>query len=307
MVGVWRGSRNCGVLFYKTMSEKLISKVGLIAGMGDALNARSFLVEYCKQKNIPRSQIAIYTERYWWMFDGMGFTRGFCRFDFRGLIGFKNFGNYDMTPKYNLPELDQNIAKNAGIEYSFEVRTPFPDSFARKPLLDLPRRYVTINTGYGRFSGKAGNPAYVCIKSWPIAYWERLVELLNIPVVQIGAGPSCEPVRGALNLINKTTIHETAYILKHALFHIDMEGGLPILMQHLGGRSVVLFGPTAIENQGRSFNLNLRANTCEPCYEWGSNKNKLSMLKTQLACKAHCMTDLKPEYVAEQINKEKWL
>ena len=285
----------------------MISKVGLIAGMGDALNARSFLVEYCKQKNIPRSQIAIYTERYWWMFEGMGFTRGLYRVDFRGLIGFKNFGNYDMTPKYNLPELDKHIAKNAGIQYSFEVRTPFPAGFAKKPNLALPLRYVTINTGYGRFSGKAGNAAYVCTKSWPISHWERLVKLLNVPVVQLGAGPSCEPVKGAINLLDKTTINETAYILQHALFHIDMEGGLPILMQHVGGRSVVLFGPTAIENQGRSFNLNLRADTCTPCYEWGTNKYKLAMRKEELPCKAHCMRDLKPEYVAAQIYKEKWL
>lgn len=284
----------------------MITKVGLIAGMGDALNARSFLVEYCRQKNIQRKRIAIYTERYWWMFEGLGFTRGMRRYDFRGLIGFKNFGNYDMKPIYNLPELDKNIAKNAGIDYSFEVRTPFQDF---GPLgIDLPRRYITINTGYGRFSGKAGNCDYVCIKSWPIAYWERLVELLNVPVVQIGAGPSCTAVKGvALNLLDNTTIQETCTVLRGALFHIDMEGGLPILMQHLGGKSVVLFGPTAIENQGRSFNLNLRADTCEPCYEWGSNKNKLAMRKDELLCKAHCMTDLKPEYVAEQINKEKWL
>lgn len=287
--------------------SQTITKVGLIAGIGDALNARSFLVEYCRQKNIPRRNIAIYTERYWWMFDGMGFTRGFCRFDFRGLIGFKNFGNYDMSKTFETDKCDLCIAKNAGIDYSFDVRTPFPADFAKKPNITLPSRYVTINTGYGRFSGKAGNPAYVCTKSWPISHWERLVKLLDIPVVQIGAGASCEPVQGALNLIGKTTIHETAYILQHALFHIDMEGGLPILNQHLGGRSVVLFGPTAIENQGRSFNLNLRANTCTPCYEWGSNKYKLAMLKDKLTCKAHCMTDLKPEYVAEQINKEKWL
>lgn len=285
----------------KTMT---ISKVGLIAGIGDALNARSFLTEYCRQKDIPRSSISIYTERYWWMFEGMGFTRGMRRHDFSGLIGFKNFGNYDMTPKYNLPKLDANIAKNAGIEYSFDVRTPFPDDFAQKPNVELPKRYVTINTGYGRCSGKAGNPAYVCIKSWPISHWERLVELLDVPVVQIGAGLSCTPVQGvAVNLIDKTTIRETAYILQHAVFHIDMEGGLPILMQHLGGRSVVLFGPTAIEQQGRSFNLNLRANTCTPCYEWGSNKYKLAMRKSELTCKAHCMTDLKSEYVAEQIYK----
>lgn len=286
----------------------MITKVGLIAGMGDALNARSFLVEYCKQKNIPRNKIAIYTENYWWMFEGMGFMRGARKYDFRGLIGFKNFGNYNMPKVFQTDKCDLCIAKNAGIDYSFDVRTPFLANFTKKPNVKLPSQYVTINTGYGRFSGKAGNPYYVSTKSWPISHWERLVKILDIPCVQIGAGPSCTAVRGVdLNLLDKTTIQETAYILQNALFHIDMEGGLPILMQHLGGKSVVLFGPTAIENQGRSFNLNLRAGTCTPCYEWGTHKYKLAMLKDKLLCKAHCMSDLKPEYVAEQIYKNKWL
>ena len=286
----------------------MITKVGIIAGIGDALNARSFLVEYCRQKNIPPKSISIYTDRYWWVFEGLGFVRGFYRDHFRGLIGFKNFGNYDMPKNFETDKCDLCIAKNAGIDYSFDVRTPFPDDFAKKPNITLPKRYVTINTGYGRFSGKAGNPYYVSTKSWPVKHWEQLVKILDVPCVQIGAGLSCAPVSGvALNLIDKTSINESAYILKNALFHIDMEGGMPILMQHLGGRSVVLFGPTAIENQGRSFNLNLRANTCTPCYEWGTHKYKLAVLKDKLLCKAHCMSDLKPEYVAEQIYKNNWL
>lgn len=284
----------------------MISKVGLIAGMGDALNARSFLVEYCKQKNIPRNKIAIYTENYWWMFEGMGFVRGARKYDFRGLIGFKNFGNYNMPKVFQTDKCDLCIAKNAGIDYSFDVRTPLP---IYEPInISLPSEYVTINTGYGRFSGKATNPAYVSTKSWPISYWEQLTSLLSIPVIQIGAGPSCKPVKNVfMNLLDKTNIYQTATILRGAKFHIDMEGGLPILMQHLGGKSVVLFGPTAIENQGRSFNLNLRAGTCTPCYEWGTHKYKLAMRKDELLCKAHCMTDLKPEYVAEQIDKAGWL
>lgn len=100
---------------------------------------------------------------------------------------------------------------------------------------------------------------------------------------------------------------ETGTILRGALFHVDMEGGLPIFNQHLGGKSVVLFGPTAIENQGRSFNLNLRSGTCTPCYEWGTYKYKLAVKKEDLLCGGHCMKDLKPEYVVEQIYKNKWL
>ena len=288
------------------MSEKIISKVGLIAGMGDALNARSFLVEYCNQKDIPRSKISIYTEKYWWMFEGLGFTRGLYRHQFRGLTGFRNFGNYDLPKTIEMDKCDQCIAENAGIKFSFDVRTPFLD-FGPSGI-KLPEKYVTINTGHGDLSGRAIDPNYVCTKSWPIEYWHRLVELLDVPIVQIGKGISCKPVKGVYeNLVNKTTIQQTGTILKNSVFHIDIEGGLAIFKQHLGGKSVVLFGPTAIENQGRSFNLNLRAGTCEPCYEWGTHKYNLCMLKSALLCGGHCMTDLKPEYVVEQIYKKKWL
>lgn len=283
-----------------------ISKVGLIAGIGDALNARSFLVEYCNQKNLPRNQINIYTEKYWWMFEGMGFKRGQYRYDFRGLIGYKNFGNYNLPKTFDCDKCDLCIAKNSGIKYNFDIRTPFPDYGPCG--YQLPDEYITINTGYGQFSGRANDPSYVSIKSWPLEYWNRLVELLDIPIIQIGAGPSCKPVKGTyLNLINQTNFHQTATILRGALFHIDMEGGMPIFNQHLGGKSVVLFGPTAIENQGRSFNLNLRAGTCTPCYEWGTHKYKLATKKSELPCNAHCMSDLTPEYVVEQIRKHEWL
>ena len=284
----------------------MITRVGLIAGMGDALNARSFIVEYCKQKNIPQSSIAIYTEKYWWMFEGLGFKRGLRRQDFRGLIGYRNFGNYDVPKTFDCDKCDLCIATNMGIDYSFDVRTPLPDY----PLIKtkLPAKYITFNTGVGIFSSRGGNPLYIPTKMWPLQHWETLAKLIGVPMVQVGGGNTCKLVKNAaVNLVNKLTIQQSAAVIKHGLFHIDTEGGLAILNQHLGKNAVVLFGPTAIENQGRSFNLNLRAGTCTPCYEWGTHSHSLAVRKDQLTCKAHCMADLKPEYVVDQIHKAGWL
>lgn len=286
--------------------KRIITKASITAGIGDALNARSFLVEYCKQKNIPRKNIEIYTEKYWWMFEGLGFTKNILRSQMVGLTAYRNFGKYDLPKIVDMDKCDECIAKNAGIDYSFDVRTPFLD-FGPSGI-QLPERYVTLNTGYGDLSGRALDPNYIATKQWPISHWNALVKLLNVPAVQIGAGLSPKPVYGVVvNLVNRTTMAQTATIMRNALFHIDMEGGLVIFNQHLGGKSVVLFGPTAIENQGRSFNLNLRAGTCTPCYEWGTHKYSLCERKEKLLCGAHCMKDLTPEYVAEQIYKHKWL
>lgn len=294
------------IITKKGNNERIITRASITAGIGDALNARSFLMEYCRQKRIPHKNIEIYTEKYWWMFEGLGFSRNTMRVRLYGLTPYRNFGKYDLPKIVDMDKCDECIAKNAGIKYTFDVRTPFPD-FGPSGF-ELPERYVTINTGYGELSGRALDPNFVATKQWPIGYWNRLVELLNVPVIQIGGGLSPKPVHKALmNLVNRTTMQQAGTILRGALFHIDMEGGLVIYNQHLGGKSVVLFGPTAIENQGRSFNLNLRAGTCTPCYEWGTHKYELCVPKNKLECGAHCMKDLTPEYVAEQIYKHKWL
>lgn len=284
---------------------EMIKRASSICGMGDALNQRAFLVTYCKQKGIKTSDIALYTEKYKWMFEGMGFRLGMVRSDFRGLVAFRNFGFYDMPETYHNDELDKNIAQNAGIDYSFEICVPFPKF--PTPKVELPKRYITFNTGFGDLSGRPGNNAYICLKSWPKEHWTEFVRKIGVPCVQVGGGESCEIIPGAINLVNKLTIQESAEVIRNAMFHVDMEGGLVILAQHLLKRSVVLFGPTAIENQGRSFNLNIRCSNCQPCYEWGKKTRKHLYELKGLSCDAKCMREIKPDYVIEQIQKSGWL
>ena len=283
----------------------MITKAGIIYGLGDALNARAFLLTYCKQKGISPKDITIYTD-YWFLFEKHGFTRETDRNKMRGLIGYKNFCNYDLPKTYFTDKCDECIAKNAGIDFSFDTVVPL--NWNTQLNITLPRKFVTVNNGYGRLSGNPKDSNYVCIKAWSRQYWEELVLKIGIPCVQIGSGDSCTPIKGCvLNLVNKTNIYQTAEVMKRALFHIDIEGGLVYLNQHLEKKSVVLFGPCAIENQGRSFNLNISANVCTPCYEWGTHKHRLKELKSNLKCRNKCMTELKPDYVIERIYQEKWL
>lgn len=283
-----------------------IKKAMAIFGMGDALNQRAFLYSYCNQKDIRTHDIAIYTERYWWMFEHLGFKRGKFKTEFRNLTAYKNFGFYDLPMNIQTDKLDHCIAQNAGIDFSFDVCVPLPHF--EPPKIDLPERFITFNTGFGDFSGRPGEKDFVCLKSWPKAYWTEFVKKIGVPCVQIGAGKSCEIIpETALNLVDKLTIQESAEVMRRALFHVDMEGGLPILAQHLGKKSVVLFGPTAIENQGRSFNLNLSAGVCTPCFEWGINRPVLFAKNTDLKCGQKCMKALKPETVINEIKKAGWI
>lgn len=286
--------------------EHIITKAVATYGIGDALNQRAFLVSYCKQKHIPPKSISIYTDKYWWMFEHLGFKRTILKPRGPNMVAYRNFGIYDLPKTSNQPELDKCIAQNANIDYSFETCVLFPRF---KPAdIDLPEKFITFNTGYGELSCLKNNPDYFCLKSWPIEYWEEFVAKVGVPCVQIGGGPTCIPVKGsALNLVNKLTMQQSAEVMRKAMFHIDMEGGLAILNQHLGKRSVCLFGPTAIQNQGREFNLNLSSNCCAPCYEWGGRTGRLFASRTMLLCGHRCMANLKPDFVLDGINKKGWL
>lgn len=287
-----------------------ITKACIVYGIGDALNARAFLITYCKQKHIARKSIRIYSPKYWWMFEGLGFLRGTNRRDFFHLTPYRNFGRFDLPKKIKEEKLDACIAKNAGIKFSFDTIVPLPRF--KKPNILLPKKYITFNTGFNKgycmdYDGDPKDIGMVCLKAWPAAHWEKLISLLNtinIKCIQIGAGKNSAIIPGTyLNLVDKLSITQSAEVLRNALFHIDIEGGLPILNQHLNNKSVVLFGPTAIEQQGRSFNLNLKANTCNPCYEWGIHRTNLGEYISNLPCKAHCMSDLTPEYVFSRIRE----
>ena len=275
-------------------------------GMGDTLNTRAFLLAYCEQKPQAKSQTQVFT-KFPEIFEGDGFIlkpgdpKVYKQFFYR------NFGNFIGIPKrYNIPECDKCLAKNAGINFDFnQIRLL---NWKREDLnFSLPDKFVTIN--YGHDENNFTNDQIICLKMWPIEYWETLVKTIGIPVIQIGKGKYCKDIKGTvLNLTNKLSLKQSAEVMRRALFHIDIEGGLSILNQHLGGKSVVLFGPTSVEDKGRSFNLNLRNCDCNPCYEGKfGKKNSLYVPKRNLSCGNRCMQELTPKYVVEQIYKNKWL
>ena len=146
----------------------------MIYGMGDALNGRAFLVTYCKQKNIQPRDISIYTEKYWWMFEDLGFKRGTNKYNFLGLTAYRNFGRYNLPKFFNPTKLDRVIAMNAGIDYNFDVCVPLPRY--TRPSVKLPKRFITFNTGYGDLSGNPDNKDMICLKAWPNKYWEEFVK-----------------------------------------------------------------------------------------------------------------------------------
>ncbi|MEX3935871.1 methyltransferase domain-containing protein [Paraburkholderia phymatum] len=158
------------------------------------------------------------------------------------------------------------------------------------------RPYVTLHDGFDNLHGSQPGQATKC---WPVEYWARLVERLkaNAPgvgVVQIGGCKSRHIPGVDVDLVQRTDLHEAAWVLKHALLHIDTDSGLVHMASALRTQSVVLFGPTLAAYYGYPGNINLDAGSCGGC--WWSTPDWLSRCPRGLAQPA-CMAALAPELV----------
>lgn len=278
-------------------------------GMGDALSARSFLIYYCNQRKLSRDNVTIYTGRHKILFENDGFILKDENAAQRTLNWYDSFGKFNF-PKRFIDHIhrDNYISKNSGIKYDWQHREQLNWNIPDISHLSLPEKFITVNYGCDAIAIQDS----ICTKMWPLEYWIELVTKIGIPCIQIGGGRNTKEIPNvSQNFLNKLSIKESAEVMKRALFHIDTEGGLTILNHHLGGKTVVLFGPTAIETFGFNENLNIRYNTCSnsPCDPRQIKGGHVGIYqdKNKPQCDIRCMKELKPDYVLEQIYKNKWL
>ena len=278
-------------------------------GMGDALSTRAFLYEYCRQKNIPYSNIIVYAGRHEILFENDKFTIKDISKAPQNLTWFDSFAKFSFRKNYkNHIQRDLMISRNAGINFNWQHREPLNWNCPDISNLNLPEKFITINCGFDH----TAISNHICAKMWPLEYWIELVQKIGIPCIQIGGGKNTQEIKGTyLNFLNKLNIKESAEVMKKALFHLDTEGGLTILNHHLGGKTVVLFGPTAIQTFGFKENLNIVNNTCNnsPCdpRQIKGGHVGIYQYKNSLQCDLRCMKELKPDYVIQQIKKSGWL
>lgn len=156
--------------------------------------------------------------------------------------------------------------------------------------------YITFNYG----NGDCMDSSKVA-KAWPRHYFEQLISLLkahypSLKIIQIGA-EGAEKIRGCdmWRLGDEFTIVE--HLLKHAIFHLDIEGGLVHLATQLETKCIVLFGPTVKEYYGYDENINIQVGTCHNC--WGLYPDVNRCVRGMK--EPECMYSIKPELVMEYI------
>ncbi|MBN9692747.1 MAG: glycosyltransferase [Verrucomicrobia bacterium] len=156
--------------------------------------------------------------------------------------------------------------------------------------------YVTVHDGFDTTQGLAPGTATKC---WPLQHWEELVAQIHreqpgILVVQLGSRTS-RPIPGVdLNLVGRTTLAESAWVLKNARAHVDGDSGLVHLARALHVPAVVLFGPTDHEFFGYRENQNLCPSGCRNC--WWSTPTWLARCPRGLA-EPECLASILPDRV----------
>lgn len=136
-------------------------------------------------------------------------------------------------------------------------------------------------------------------KCWVSEKWNKVVKFLianNMKVIQLGTAEE-EPFTGAVNLLGRTSLHQTAAFLKKSKLHIDIEGGLVHVARAVGTKSIVLFGPTPESVFAYEGNISIRSRTCSPCFWKRTNWHVKCMEDKNCVC----MKDLTELQVTDSI------
>lgn len=142
------------------------------------------------------------------------------------------------------------------------------------------------------------------VRLWKLEYFKELIVKIkerypDVKIVQIGA-PRGFLIEGVdVNLLGKTNFEQLKIVLKNSILHIDGECGMVHLKHYLNGVSAVLFGQTSIDFKGYDNNINLKSNGCPHWCEWIVNDWQTHCIRGYK--QPPCMTELKPEYVFENI------
>ena len=131
--------------------------------------------------------------------------------------------------------------------------------------------FATIHHGSDKKMAAAGG---VQTKNLPTQAWNKIaagIAASGLKVVQLGEAHETLVDGVDIDLRGKTSLIETAFMLKMASVHVDTEGGLVHLARAMNTRSVVAFGPTPVGFFGYPQNDNIAPPVCGNCW-WTSNR-----------------------------------
>jgi hypothetical protein len=158
----------------------------------------------------------------------------------------------------------------SGIEYGGDLLSIDTDPNALQMFGLEGISYITVHNGFDeveRARIPSGGSLTKCYPRYAELVATLRARLPRMFVVQLGVASTSAAIEGVdLNLISRTSLAQTAEILRHAALHIDNEGGLVHLAACLGVTSCVIFGPTSVDYFGYPTNVNIRPTFCGNCF-----------------------------------------
>lgn len=151
-------------------------------------------------------------------------------------------------------------------------------------------------------------------KDWFPEYWEELVKELTkqFDVVQVG-GPEEREIKGVTTyLMGRTSIRQTASLLKYCLTYISIDSFVGHCGPAVGKKGIVLFGRSNPFIAGHESNVNLWINdSCEfndlfcgrPQGYFGDSELFQGQMRPWVCPSRSCMKAIKPKRVIQEINK----
>ncbi len=142
-------------------------------------------------------------------------------------------------------------------------------------------------------------------KRWPVGHWQKLIGLLPEYHFILLAGPAddfCEEIKNAApervqNLAGQTSLLESCYLVLHSRLVISADTGFLHAADVFNVPALALLGPTAFGfPSGKNSTVLEIPLPCRPCSKDGSGKCKLP-------CYQQCMTDITPQWVADEARK----
>ena len=160
------------------------------------------------------------------------------------------------------------------------------------------QNYITVNIGNG-----TGKDYRNVAKAWPTHYFQQTIDLFkekysHIAVVQIGAKDETR-LHNVDDYFMGKDFGLVAEILRHAMFHLDIEGGIVHLASQIGTKCIVLFGPTSQAYYAYDNNINISVGNCRDCYGLYPDTN----LCARHMAEPECMYKITPELVIYYIDE----
>jgi ADP-heptose:LPS heptosyltransferase/glycosyltransferase involved in cell wall biosynthesis len=161
----------------------------------------------------------------------------------------------------------------------------------QEPDIELPEKYIVVHTTGGSIEYRT------------YAHMDMVAEKLSLPIIQIG-GRSDRKVKKAIDLREKLSFRETAYIMKHAEAAVVIDSFPAHLAGALGTPVVVLFGPAPARvthpKGDRSKMVFLEPNMLDVCnilsHCWSAS------LEGKTKCKAPCINTISPQLILQGLS-----